>query len=291
MKFLDIYNYLSAGTSLKHFYQSYHVSTPKGVLSLRMVCFIRKASSLPDDIEVFRSILAKETITPDQFQTCRDMWTRERMTAFANYICYYNNVDGMAFVEAVDKMVANERDNNNLDMFKDSISLSGLFRNIFLLVTILSISAERVPPSSYIGIRRKTSPRSKVNSYAIGCGSNSLYLYFLGQQMPTGYYTLQEEQNNYKQETRYSQEAIQWLEHVMRTDRVNIWHAENGGEELIENFPVNSYDESTRTVYEYHGCFWHKHFCQTNYDADVWNKRLECENSATTSSRSLAAKG
>ena len=43
--------------------------------------------------------------------------------------------------------------------------------------------------------------------------------------MPTGYYTLQEEKNNYKKETRYSRESIQWLEHVMCTTRgVSIQH-------------------------------------------------------------------
>ena len=53
----------------------------------------------------------------------------------------------------------------------------------------------------------------------------------------------------------------------------------NGGEQRIGDFSVDGYDESTRTVYEYHGCFWHKHFCHIGYDADVWSKTVERENS------------
>ena len=85
------------------------------------------------------------------------------------------------------------------------------------------------------------------------------------------------EKNNYKIETRYSWEAIQWLEHVMRTEGVHIQHAENGGEERIGNNFVDGYDASTRTVYEYHGCFWHGHFCNTSYDAEKWKRTLDRE--------------
>ena len=44
------------------------------------------------------------------------------MTTFADY----NNADVIGFVEAVNKMIVNEMDDNKLDMFKDSASLPGL---------------------------------------------------------------------------------------------------------------------------------------------------------------------
>ena len=72
-------------------------------------------------------------------------------------------------------------------------------------------------------------------------------------------------------------EAIQWIKHAMRTTGAHIRHAENGGEEKIENFLVDGYDESSKTMYDYHGCFWHKHFCHSGYDAEVWNKTVERE--------------
>ena len=211
------------------------------------------------------------------------------MTTFADFVRYYNNSDVIGFVEAVDKMITNERDNNRLDMFKDSVSLPGLtqkymFMNLspddyFVgfgiehkhLTKLLrdnigggpSIIFHRYHERDVTLIKGKY-PCKKV----IGYDANSLYLYCLGQLMPTGYYTLQEEKNNYKKETRYSQESIQWLEYVMRTEGVSIRHAENGGEVRIDNFSVDGYDESTRTVYEYYGCYWHGHSCNTTYNVE-----------------------
>ena len=63
----------------------------------------------------------------------------------------------------------------------------------------------------------------------------------------------------------------------MSRDKINIRHAENGGEIRISNFLVDGNDQTTKTVYEYHGCFWHKHFCQSNYDTEMWNKTIELE--------------
>ena len=62
LKFLDITNYLAAGTSLKNFYESYSVSTPKGVFPYAWFDSLDKldATSLPNDIEIFRSILTKK---------------------------------------------------------------------------------------------------------------------------------------------------------------------------------------------------------------------------------------
>ena len=64
-----------------------------------------------------------------------------------------------------------------------------------------------------------------------------------------------------------------------KTTGAKIRHAENGGEIRIDNFSVDGYDENTRTVYEYHSCFWQGHHCQTNYDMEKWHKTVDRENS------------
>ena len=57
LNFLDITNYLAAGTSLEKFYASYNVSTPKGKFPYSWFDSLDKlsATSLPD-IEDFHSI-------------------------------------------------------------------------------------------------------------------------------------------------------------------------------------------------------------------------------------------
>ena len=59
----------------------------------------------------------------------------------------------------------------------------------------------------------------------------------------------------------------------------SIQHAENGDEVRINNFSVDGYDDSTRTAYEYYGCFWNGNSCNTAYNAEQWKKTLERENS------------
>ena len=66
--------------------------------------------------------------------------------------------------------------------------------------------------------------------------------------MPTGFYKVLEKKNNFIKDVRYSKEAVQWLEHVMERDNVQIRHAENGGEERIKNYYVDGFDEENNTV-------------------------------------------
>jgi len=52
----------------------------------------------------------------------------------------------------------------------------------------------------------------------------------------------------------YSKQSITWLNHF---NNINIYHALNGGEKIIAGAKVDGYDEKSKTVYQYHGCFWH----------------------------------
>ena len=77
--------------------------------------------SLCEDVKDVKN----DTITMEEHQACQEVWNREGMTTFSDYVRYYNNADVIGFVEAVEKMLVNERA-NNLDMFKESISLPSL---------------------------------------------------------------------------------------------------------------------------------------------------------------------
>ncbi|KAE9522228.1 hypothetical protein AGLY_017373 [Aphis glycines] len=61
--------------------------------------------------------------------------------------------------------------------------------------------------------------------------------------------TLDKEKNE-----NYSKQSITWLKHF---NNINIYHALNGGEKIIAGSKVDGYDEKSKTVYQYHGCFWH----------------------------------
>ena len=140
------------------------------------------------------------------------------MTTFADFVRHYNNADVIGFVEAVDKMIVNERDNNKLDMFKDSVSIPGLaqkylFMNLSPGEYFVGFGKEhkhltKLLRDNIVGEKDVTLIKGKnLCKKVIGFDANSLYLCCLGQLMPTEYYTLQEEKNNYKKETRYSRES------------------------------------------------------------------------------------
>jgi hypothetical protein len=57
----------------------------------------------------------------------------------------------------------------------------------------------------------------------------------------------------------YSISQIKWLEFMSKSDNTHIQHAENGGEFRIPftNYKADGYCEDTKTIYEFHGDFWH----------------------------------
>jgi hypothetical protein len=50
-----------------------------------------------------------------------------------------------------------------------------------------------------------------------------------------------------------------WLNFIQVLRKINIQHAENGGEYsiLTTNYRADGYCEETNTIYEYHGDIWH----------------------------------
>ena len=66
----------------------------------------------------------------------------------------------------------------------------------------------------------------------IGLDANALYLFCTGEEMRTGYYSLREIKNEYKRETNFSQEGIQWLEYLRNSPH---------GEKEIGNFSVDAF--------------------------------------------------
>ena len=75
----------------------------------------------------------------------------------------------------------------------------------------------------------------------------------------------------------YSVISIEWMEHVMATQKVFIQHAENNEEYEVTLYKdstgepymkkVDGYDRTTNTVYEFLGCFFHS--CKYCYQQDA----------------------
>ncbi|XP_061191720.1 uncharacterized protein LOC133199940 [Saccostrea echinata] len=62
---------------------------------------------------------------------------------------------------------------------------------------------------------------------------------------------------------QYSAKACRWLSWMSHQSGSHIRHARNGGEVKIGSYTVDGYQEATRTIYEFYGCYWHG--CPTCY--------------------------
>jgi hypothetical protein len=59
----------------------------------------------------------------------------------------------------------------------------------------------------------------------------------------------------------YSIKSIKWLKYLSMKNAINIKHACNGGEFKLningKNLKVDGYHEETKTIYQFHGCYYH----------------------------------
>ena len=200
----------------------------------------------------------------------------------------------IGLVQVVEEMLKIYND-RKLDPFKTSVSLPGLtqqylFKNLEndYFVTISeehkdlfkllkksicggpSIIFRRYHEKGKTKIRNGTETCEKV----LGYDCNSLYLFCLAQLMPTGNYS-RRKQPDFKRESKFSDESIQWLTWVSETTGAKIQHGQNRGEVRIENYFVDGFDENTNTIYEYYGCYHHGH-CH-HYNPTKWTKTMKRE--------------
>ncbi len=126
LKYLDLSNYLAAGTSLSAFYKSYNVNTPKGNFCYEWFDCLEKLNfpGLPEQ-KYFFSTLTKSGISDEDYKSSKDVFKNEKMKTFSDYVRYYNNHDVIGMVEGLTKMIEIEN-KNGLDLFKISVSLPGL---------------------------------------------------------------------------------------------------------------------------------------------------------------------
>ena len=117
LKFLDVINYVAAGTSLEKLYNSYSVSIPKGTFPYQWFDSLEKlnATSLPLKEEFF-SVLTNKAITDETYQSCINTWnnmptSRSDVRNFVDYTRYYNHRDVLGLAEAIHKMVHIENEN------------------------------------------------------------------------------------------------------------------------------------------------------------------------------------
>ena len=126
LQFLGILNYVAPGFSYDQFLRAYECEQTKGFFPYEWIDKLDKLkeTSLPPHA-AFYSSLKNTNITEQEYEYCQQVWEENNMQTFEDFIVWYNNLDVVPFIEAVEKMSQFWRE-RKIDMFKDGISVPGL---------------------------------------------------------------------------------------------------------------------------------------------------------------------
>ena len=237
------------------------------------------------------------------YENLRQLWHSQGMTELKDLLIYYNNNDVIPFVKALGRQVAYYRD-LNLDMLKDAPTLPGLalkfgmqgLHGVFhtfhasqsefvhlVLDSIVggpSIVFCRYAESGVTKIRTPDYGQEALTCQSvIGLDANALYPWSMAQDLPVGPCIVRREPDYQpiepvnSRDKRHSAISLQWLYYESQVRGTRIQHAANGPEVKIgtKHVPVDGYHGETGTVFQFHGCLFHGHYClNTQDDGTAW---------------------
>ena len=282
LKFLDMTNYLAPGFSYDQFLKAYECTQTKGHFPYKWVDSLEKLDfpRLPP-AETFHSMLSNTNITDEQYSYCQRVWKDNNMDMFRDFLVWYNNLDVVPFLEAIDKM-SNFWKQQDIDIFKDGVSVPGLtmkyiFSNVpntyFLLFTEKdkdfyytmkdnngggpSIIFNRYHEKDKTFIRKAEMTRKNLKpkpwKKVVGYDANALYLWAIMQDMQTEQYTRRLESDRFKKQWS-GKMAIEWLEWQAYQQQIKIRHQYNTEKRIGPcRLPVDGFCSETQTVYQFHG--------------------------------------
>ena len=293
LKFVDICNYLAPGVSYDKYLKAYGCELQKGHFPYEYMDDLQKLEDrvLPPQ-SAFFSRLKNEGISNDDYARCQAVWRDNGMETLREYLIWYNNRDVTPFLDAIAKQAGFYK-HQNIDMFKDGISVPGLsllhlFNDLpndtyFTVFNRTNSDLHELVKDNIVGgpaiifHRYHEKDVTKIRGGGetcrsiVGYDANALYLWAIMQDMPTGWYTRRREENKFRpqQAQPFGQMAVQWLTWESAKSGCAIRHQVNGREKRIGKRRVDGWCAETRTAYQFHGCFWHG--CPKCYDQNETN--------------------
>ena len=293
LKFLDITSYLAPGFSYDKYLKAYGCELGKGHFPYEYMDGIGKLEdrALPPQAAFF-SQLKNEGISDTDYAACQAVWRDNGMETLREYLIWYNNRDVTPFLDAIAKQAGFYK-HQNIDMFKDGISVPGLsllhlFNDLpndtyFTVFNRTNSDLHELVKDNIVGgpaiifHRYHEKDVTKIRGGGetcrsiVGYDANALYLCALMQDMPTGWYVRRREENGFRpqQAQPYGQMAVQWLTWEAAKNGCTIRHQVNGREKRIGKLPVDGWCAETRTAYQFHGCYFHG--CTNCYEPQETN--------------------
>ena len=285
LKFLDISNYLAAWSSYSQFLKAYGCDIPKGIFSNEWFDSSDKLNytSLPDMQDFYSTLSNTNPLKSEaEYLKLKEIWSTQGMQTFKDYLVYYNNLDTDPFVTALSSFIS-IYSQQKIDIFKDYVTLPGVARKLLYASTESKFSLINQQNANLYYTYRKNivggpsiifsryhkkgvSNIKKIESNkcqsTVGYDCNGLYSHAIKQNTPTGVYTRRNPDNNFRPEiSEKYMDSYVWMDYIMVKEKIKILHKLNNSKEIrIGNFLVDGYAPSTKTVYEFQGCYYH--YCQ-----------------------------
>ena len=129
-RFLDISHFLTPGTSYAGFLKAYGVEETKGFFPYEWLDDPSKleATELPPR-EAFYSSLKGVHLSEENYAFCQKTWSDLGMTAFRQFLVWYNNLDVGPFVTAVERL-QDFYFRKRIDVLKTAMSVPGIARQL-----------------------------------------------------------------------------------------------------------------------------------------------------------------
>jgi hypothetical protein len=294
-KFLDVTHFLSPGTTYAQFLKAFGVSQRKGFFPYE---YFRKSdqlqeTKLPPMGEAWFSSLKGRDILHDgentvasNYRWLQEVWQNHNMRSLKDFLIWYNNLDVGPFVEALIHLTEFYF-KRNIDIFKDTVSVPGIARKMlyqaaknknvsFSLIDKDDSSLYYLIMNNIVGgpsiifnrfhKKNETFIRNNENfpcKTIIGYDANSLYLWAIDQKMPTGGYIRRMLSDNFtpRKNTKY-EDMFYWMDWLNLTQGLNILHYRNfGSEKRVGPFYCDGFDVNIKSIFQYHGCWYHGHSC------------------------------
>ena len=277
LKFIDISNYLAAGSSSSQFLKAYGSEIPKGIFPYEWFDAFEKLNSphLPQASEFYSSVKKENPIkNDDDYKKLMKIWNDNQITSFKDYLIYYNNLDTGPFCEALETFLKIYFD-EGIDIFKDFITLPGVARKMlynssdskFALFNETNSDLYYTFRQNIVGgpsiIFTRYHEKGETNIKGIdnnkcqsivGYDCNGLYSYTIRQNMPTGVYVRRKIKNSFRPEVseKYIDSYV-WMDYLMeRGSSSKILHKLNHSKEIrLGNYLVDGYCIDSKTVFSF----------------------------------------
>ena len=104
LKLLGISNYVAPGFSYDQFVRAYKCEQTKGFFPREWVNGLDKLNETSLALHAaFYSSLKNANITEQEYEYSQQVWEENNMQTFEDFLVWYNNLDVVPFIEAVEK--------------------------------------------------------------------------------------------------------------------------------------------------------------------------------------------